>query len=74
MTLSRRSIIARQSMAFAVIALAVGFGLPYAKSQLTMAISQSFSSVTYQLSRTKSVGLGETSARQSIQQSFRAEQ
>lgn len=73
MILSSRSMMARQCMAFAVIALAVSFAAPYVQSQLKTAISQSFSSVTSQLNRTKSVGLGEAPARRSIQQSFRAE-
>ncbi|MBY0547590.1 MAG: hypothetical protein K2W95_09875 [Candidatus Obscuribacterales bacterium] len=73
MILSTRTMLAQQAVAFAVIVVAVSFVAPYVHSQLSVAISQSFSTVTSQLNRTKSVGLGETSARESIQQSFRAE-
>lgn len=74
MSLPRWSMMmARQSVAFAVITLIAGFGLPYAHAHLSTSISQAFSKVTADLNRGKNVGLGESSARQSIKQSFRVD-
>lgn len=68
------SVLAKRSLLFTGITLAVSFGLPHVASSLNVAISQSFSNVVSQLSVSKSTGLGESTARKNIQKAIQAEQ
>lgn len=74
MILARCSRMAVRCIAFAGVALGVSAGFSYAKSQLEVAISQSFSTVVSQLSVGKNVGLREAASRKAIKKAIQADQ